>query len=401
MDETLVKAMDAVDALRNSVDKYGQDSADTKEMLNKVEETLAAQEKASQKTAVELREAKTRQEELKEQVGNLELSIARGAGAAKGLNYKDGVAYKALTHYFKHGDLHVDDPDIAEELKTLRTDSATGGGYRTAPEMDPAIIKKIIEIDPWRAFARVKTVSSKVLSMVVRKTIPEAFYEGEAAEGQDDEGTYGAEEAKAHRLTVTTGLTRDQIMDDLFDIESEISADVGEAFGKKEGLKFINGDGVKKPEGVLFNEDVLALAFTTAGSGVVTADDLMLATGELKAGYDPLFTFNRRTLAKLRTLKDGAGAYVWQLTLIPGTPNSILGEPYAVMPSMPDIAAGAIPILYGDIRRGYTIIDRTGMTVIRDEVTKKRQAIVEFTYARWNDGQVTLPEAFVPVKIKA
>lgn len=400
-DPTLKEAMVAVAALRKSVDTYGQGAADTKEMLDKVEATIAAQELVNQKTLVDMQAEKVKQEELKEQVGNLELAIARGAGGAQGLNYKEGPAYKALDHYFKHGDTRVEDPEILGELKTLRTDNASGAGYRVVSEMDTQVIKKMTEMDPWRSFARVRTVTKKTLSMVVRKTIPTATYQGEAATGGKSQSSYGAEEATAHRLTVTVGATMDQLMDDSFDMETDIFQDVGESFGVTEGQKFIAGTGVKQPEGVIQNVDVLANAYTTAGSGVITADDLMKATGELKNGYDPMFTFNRRTLAHLRTLKDGAGAYVWQLTLIPGVPNSILGEPYAVMPSMVDIAAAAVPILYGDIRRGYTVIDRTGMIVIRDEITGKLDAIVEFTFMKWNDGQVTLPEAFVPIKIKA
>jgi HK97 family phage major capsid protein len=37
---------------------------------------------------------------------------------------------------------------------------------------------------------------------------------------------------------------------------------------------------------------------------------------------------------------------------------------------MPDLGAGALPIAFGNFRRAYLITDRTGMTMIRDNVTK-------------------------------
>jgi hypothetical protein len=41
------------------------------------------------------------------------------------------------------------------------------------------------------------------------------------------------------------------------------------------------------------------------------------------------------------------------------------------------------------------------MSVVRDEFTQKKKAIVEFTMNRWNYGQVTLPEAIKLLEIKS
>jgi HK97 family phage major capsid protein len=38
---------------------------------------------------------------------------------------------------------------------------------------------------------------------------------------------------------------------------------------------------------------------------------------------------------------------------------------------MPDIAANALSIAFGDFRRGYLIVDRAGVRVIRDPFTAK------------------------------
>ena len=60
---------------------------------------------------------------------------------------------------------------------------------------------------------------------------------------------------------------------------------------------------------------------------------------------------------------------------------------------MPAATATNPSVAFGDFRRGYTIVDRTGMSVVRDDVTAKRRAVVEFTMNRWNTGQVTLDPA--------
>jgi HK97 family phage major capsid protein len=68
---------------------------------------------------------------------------------------------------------------------------------------------------------------------------------------------------------------------------------------------------------------------------------------------------------------------------------------------MPAVSAGNYAMAFGDFRRAYTIVDRTGMTVVRDEFSEKRKGIVEFTMNRWNTGQVTLAEPIKLLKIKA
>jgi hypothetical protein len=38
---------------------------------------------------------------------------------------------------------------------------------------------------------------------------------------------------------------------------------------------------------------------------------------------------------------------------------------------MPDIAANALPIAFGDFRSGYLVVDRTGVRVLRDPYSAK------------------------------
>ena len=38
---------------------------------------------------------------------------------------------------------------------------------------------------------------------------------------------------------------------------------------------------------------------------------------------------------------------------------------------MPDIAANSVSVLFGDFRRGYLVVDRTGLRVLRDPYSAK------------------------------
>lgn len=396
-DITPKEVKEAVDELRTVVEKHGNESAEAKQMAEKVETVLQQQEEKSAKIVADMAEAEKKRLDLEERVKDFEAEVARMSATNTKGNYKESAEYKALNMLAKAGE-HALNPD---EIKTLRMDNDVAGGYLTTTEMDTQIVKKITEISPVRQVARVKSVSKKTLEIVKRNTIPVATYEGEAAAGGDDNSTYGNEQLTAYRQTVTVPFTMDLLGDSNFDLESEINADVSEAFAFGEGNKFVLGTGAKQPEGFLVNADIVAGARVTAGSGTISGDDMILLTGDLKVGYNPMYGFNRQTLAFLRTLKGSDGHYLWQAGLAPNAPNTINGEPYMVMQDMPSIAVGALSVIYGDFLRGYCITDRTGMVMIRDEVSKKRQAIVELTFHRWNTGQVILSEAFKALQIKA
>ena len=78
-------------------------------------------------------------------------------------------------------------------------------------------------------------------------------------------------------------------------------ADVSERFGQLEGAAFVNGDGNKKPDGFMNDSDIQVI--NTGLAANITADSLIDITGELKEGYQGVYTMNRRTVAKVRQLK--------------------------------------------------------------------------------------------------
>jgi HK97 family phage major capsid protein len=108
---------------------------------------------------------------------------------------------------------------------------------------------------------------------------------------------------------------------------------------------------------------------------------------------------NRFTLGAVRKLKDANDSYIWQPGLSAGVANTILGAPYVEVPDMPDVAAAAFPIAFGDWRRAYVIVDRIAMSVLRDPFTRGSQGQVKFLARRRVGGQVVLAEAVRKLKV--
>jgi HK97 family phage major capsid protein len=58
------------------------------------------------------------------------------------------------------------------------------------------------------------------------------------------------------------------------------------------------------------------------------------------------------------------------LSSMQGQPGlSLFGSPIRIVSQMPNVAPGACPIAYGDWRRCYVIVRRSGPTMIVDNVT--------------------------------
>ena len=93
----------------------------------------------------------------------------------------------------------------------------------------------------------------------------------------------------------------------------------------------------------------------------------------LKAGYrqNASWVMNRKTQAAIRKLKDADGNYLWQPALAPGGKATLMGFELVEAEDMPDIGAGTTPIAFGDFRRGYLIVDRQGVNVLRDPFSAK------------------------------
>jgi HK97 family phage major capsid protein len=80
---------------------------------------------------------------------------------------------------------------------------------------------------------------------------------------------------------------------------------------------------------------------------------------------------NRKTQAAVRKFKDTGGNYLWQPPAVAGTPATLMNFPLVEAEDMPDIAANSYSIAFGDFRRGYLVVDRAGVTVLRDPFTAK------------------------------
>src|SRR3954453_14350236 len=105
-------------------------------------------------------------------------------------------------------------------------------------------------------------------------------------------------------------------------------------------------------------------------------------------------------------MKDGTGNYLWNMMpgIVGGKPGTILGRPYELAPDMPDVAAGALPILLGDFRSAYAVLDKggaQGISIMRDPYTQATTGKTRF-HARFRVGGAMIQsEAIVAMQVAA
>ena len=93
----------------------------------------------------------------------------------------------------------------------------------------------------------------------------------------------------------------------------------------------------------------------------------------MKSGYraNGTFVFNRATQAVIRKMKDADGTYLWQPAAKAGDASTLMGFPVAESEDMPNIATDSYSVSFGDFRRGYLIVDRAGIRILRDPYSSK------------------------------
>ena len=134
----------------------------------------------------------------------------------------------------------------------------------------------------------------------------------------------------------------------------------------------------------------------------VNADSIFRLFYSLKEVYSTNGTFlmNRELIQHIRSLRDdGNNRYLWQPSLEKGTPNTLLGAEVVAVPDMPGMAQGNSCIAFGDFKKGYCIVDRHGIRIMRDPYTEK--PYVKFYATKRVGGDVINSEAIKLLAIAA
>lgn len=303
---------------------------------------------------------------------------------------EDQVEHKKLfDSWFRKG--HNED-DLREiEKKTLSVGTDPDGGYTVPVQMEAAMDRVITEISQMRQIARVVQVSTASYKKRVSQGGATSGWVGEqASRPNTDTPQISMLEFPVMELYANPAATQSILDDSAINIDQWLADEVAIEFAQEEGAAFVNGNGASKPLGFLQTDKVADASWTWKKLGYVTtgvsgdwADsssdpgaeitnivDLVYSLKPIFRG-NARFTMNRATVASVMKLRDADGRQLWSSGLQEGQPDRLMGYPIHEMEDMPDIGADSYSIAFGDFRRGYLIVDRIGVRVLRDPFSSK------------------------------
>lgn len=356
--------------------------------------------------------------DMKQDIERLEAKANRAGlgGGAHDAN-PDKQAYKSafMDRFVRKG-------EDSSELKSLQqkawsVSSPADGGYAVPEELDRTIEKLARDVSPMRQLANVITVGTSDYKKLVNTGGTASGWVGETAARPATNTSQFAEIAPPMGEIYANPQVTQQSLDDLFfNVEAELTAQLIEEFAAAEGAAFISGNGTNKPKGFLAYTTAAtadsARAFGTLehiATGVAgdfaasnKADALFLVVASLKAAYrtGASWMMNKQVMFEVLRIKDGQGQYLWQPSLQDsGIGIRLLGFGVNEAEDMPVKAANSLSIGFGNWKRGYTIVDRMGMRMLRDPYSNK--PYIGFYTTKRVGGAVMNSEAIKLLKFAA
>jgi HK97 family phage major capsid protein len=174
----------------------------------------------------------------------------------------------------------------------------------------------------------------------------------EAGTIPQNDPAFGTRTIGAYKYGVLIRVPRELIDDTAVDLLGYLARQAGRAVGNVFGADLITGNGTGKPLG-LAASTTLGITGGTGVAGVPTFDNLIDLFYSVSAPYrnspDAAWLINDVTAGQIRKLKDTSGRYLWEPSLLPGAPDTVLGKPILTDPNVATTGVNANSVVFGDL----------------------------------------------------
>lgn len=274
----------------------------------------------------------------------------------------------------------------ALEEKAMSIGSGPDGGYLVPQPAESEILRRMANISPIRALASVRQISTNSFRKAFSTSGPAAGWVAETDPRPQGLNQQLADmNFPAMELYAMPAATQGLLDDASVDIEQWVADEIDTVFAEQEGAAFVTGNGVNKPTGFLsYTKSTVAawswnktayLPTGVAGNFAASnpSDILVDLIYTLRAGYrqNARFVMNRKVQAAVRKFKASTGEYLWAPPASIGAPATLMNFPISESEDMPDMATDSYSIAFGDFKRGYLIVDRMGIRILRDPYSSK------------------------------
>ena len=321
---------------------------------------------------------------VKDQVDALEAKGKRPGSGSK----KSEITVKDIVAEFARKGL----PGLTE-LQTkagdLQISVDAQGGFALPAEVASNIIKLQHEASPIRQLVGGITTSTTDYSQVVSVGGAASGWVGETdARAKTDSPELLKINATFGEVYAAPKAFQHVLEDAFFNVEAWLSSEVAREFTEKENDAFLRGNGINKPVGILNGLDTTS-AFLNPDASRAFGNFQVIKTGQastlgatsdgvinklremvlaMKTGHLPgaRWMMSRGTHAVLVNLKDSDGNYFLQRDITKAAADQLFGYSIVINEDMDEIGAGNFPVIFGDFKSAFQVIDRVGTSMLRD-----------------------------------
>jgi HK97 family phage major capsid protein len=336
--------------------------------------------------SVEVAALQTFAEDLSRQIAGVRVGGAGDGAPARDGNWHRNARVQAFTQWVRSGS------DIALAQAAMQRDSNPDGGFLIPEEVEQEIGRLARDTSAMRRLARViPTTSAEWKKHLWAGTASAGWVSETGARPETATPPLAELSFPAHELYANPKLTNLVLQDARVNLAEEIVTEITEAFRLLENVAWITGTGNNQPRGLLsypitsagdktrplgtlqYVPSLDATSFPAVTAAVSPVDSLINVQTALRTEYrqNASWLMNSATAGVVRKFKKVDGSYAWEDSNKAGTPPTLLGHAVEYAEDMPDVGANAFPIAFGDFRAGYYIIERAGISVLRDPYTLK------------------------------
>ncbi len=202
-----------------------------------------------------------------------------------------------------------------------------------------------------------------------------------------------------HQLFARPRVTQMILEDSESKIEEFINNRIITHMAALENKAFLKGDGISEPRGILtygfsysgFEHGKIEAIKTGEYGKINSYNQLVNVMELLPSEYlnNAVWLMSRNAASAIKNIKDETtGRFVWQNSILSGTPDTLLGYPVVISDDMDrlSISEPTTPVLFGNFYEGYQIAEKPEIKLLKDPYNAK--PFIEFYATKFIGGDV-------------
>lgn len=255
---------------------------------------------------------------------------------------------------------------------SITGDSGTKGGAMVVPALSNSLDKLLEAYNPLRANCTVVNVESTTYEKLVSTGGTAALRKKELdARTETTAPNLAKVSIPLYELSAYPMTTNELLSSSSFDIMAWLSEEVASAMATTENQELISGTGSTggQMQGILtYTQSTDPDSTRTFGhlqykeaasTTAFTSDELIGVIYSLSQPYraNAKWYMSTEAIEAARKLKDGNGAYIWRDPIGEGQTPMLGGYPVVEVAALETLAAGNVPLFFGDLVKAYHIAD--------------------------------------------